>query len=196
VREPRPDPDPELVRRAQKGQKDALRALLEEVSPTVRQWAMACAGNPDDAADLTQDVLLLLVRKLRSYRGDARFLTWLFSVTRNQALEARRRILRHRTKMDRLAEEVSGDMPRSTHPSDDIDRHRLQELVATFLEELPRRQRETFQMADLQGMTSPEIARLLGVEPGTVRASLFKARRALRQKIMEQRPELVEEYLS
>ncbi len=60
---------------------------------------------------------------------------------------------------------------------------------------LPRRQREVFQMADMQGLSSPEIGKILGLNPGGVRAALFKARRTLRRRILDQHPEFVEEYL-
>jgi DNA-directed RNA polymerase specialized sigma24 family protein len=49
-------------------------------------------------------------------------------------------------------------------------------------------------MAEIQGLTSPEIGQILGLEPGSVRAALFKARRTLRRRILDQHPELVEEY--
>jgi RNA polymerase sigma-70 factor (ECF subfamily) len=195
VRGSRPDPDPDVIRQAQRGEEESLRALLKEVSPTVRQWALASTGDPEEAADLTQEVLILLVRKLSSYRGDARFLTWLFSVTRNQALESQRKAARYRIKMERLAKEVDAGMDHHPPQVDLVDRRRLGELISTFLKELPVRQREVFQMAEIQGLSSPEISGILGVEAGTVRAALFKARRTLRRKILEQSPEFAEEYL-
>ena len=104
----RPDPDRNLIQKAQTGDRKALKELLEAVAPSVRQWALAHTGDPDAAADLSQEVLLVLIRKLPSYRGDARFLTWLFSVTRNQALEGARKRGRHERKMDRFKVETGG----------------------------------------------------------------------------------------
>jgi RNA polymerase sigma-70 factor (ECF subfamily) len=156
---------------------------------------LASTGDPEDAADLSQEVLVLLVRKIHSYRGNSRFLTWLFSVTRNQALEARRRSGRHKAKMERLAREVHGGMVDHKETEERVDRQRMGEIITTFLRALPTRQREVFQMAELQGLSSPEISHILGIEAGTVRAALFKARRTLRRKILEQRPEFAEEYL-
>ena len=77
-----------------------------------------------------------------------------------------------------------------------LDRRRISDVVSSFLSGLPDRQREIFQLADLQGLSSPEIARILDIEPSTVRASLFKARRKLRLSILRDHPEFVEEYLS
>ena len=54
----KPDPDPALIERAKEGDQAALQTLLEEVSPAVRQWAFARTGDVNEAADLTQEVLL------------------------------------------------------------------------------------------------------------------------------------------
>jgi len=198
VRRPptRPDPNPALVERAKGGERAALKALLEEVSPTVGQWALAHTGNADDAADLVQEVLVLLVRKLPAFRGESRFLTWLFMVTRNQAVETHRSRERQEKKMERYHAHLAPPASETAGPERQVDGGKIKELLAAFLQELPQRQREVFQMADLQGLTSPEIGEILGVEPGTIRAALFKARRTLRERILATHPEIVEEYLS
>ena len=191
----RPDPDPGLVLRAQEGDREALKDLLEEVGPAVRQWAYAHTGDVDSASDLSQEVLVLLLRKLRSYRGEARFLSWLFAVTRNQALEGLRRRGRRSRKMDRFKAEF-GDAGNAVNDGGaGVDRQRLGELVRRLVADLPQRQREVFQMADLQGLTSPEIGTILRLSPVSVRAALLKARRSLRRRILENHPEFVEEYL-
>jgi RNA polymerase sigma-70 factor (ECF subfamily) len=190
------DPSPDLIRKAQAGDRESLKALLREIEPPVRQWALAHAGDPDSAADLCQEVFLLLLRKLGSYRGDARFLTWLFAVTRNQALEATRRLKRHERKMSRFKVETAGRSPGARDEGSTLDRERLKDLVGTFVRDLPARQREVFQLADLQGLSSPEIGSILNLKPGTVRVALLKARRTLRKKILENHPEFVEEYLT
>lgn len=192
----RPDPDPALIERAKGGDRASIKALLEEVIPTINQWALAHAGNADDAGDLVQDVLVLLVRKLPAFRGDSRFLTWLFMVTRNQAIEAHRRKVRQEKKMERYHPHVTPADSEGSGPERELDGQRIKELVTAFLQDLPQRQREVFQMAELQGLSSPEIGEILGVEPGGVRAALFKARRTLRQRILALHPEIVEEYLS
>lgn len=190
------EPDPALVRRAQQGDKAALRSLLEAVGPAVSQWALARTGDSDDAADLAQEVLILMLRKLSSFRGESRFLSWLFTVTRNQAIETHRRRGRRERKMERLSRESSPDDTPNLSPDTSIDGRRIRKILGAFLMDLPQRQREVFQMAELQGLSSPEIGMILELEAGSVRAALFKARRTLRKKILEQHPELVEEYLS
>jgi RNA polymerase sigma-70 factor (ECF subfamily) len=183
------------VKKAQKGDEEAVRALLEEVHPPIRQWAMARTGDPDDAADLTQEVLILMLRKMSSYRGEARFLTWLFSVTRNQALEAVRRETRLERKMDRFRIEAEGKPHVNDDAGEALDRKRIRDRVSRFVHQLPMRQREVFQMIELQGLSSTEVSRILGLAPGSVRAALLKARRNLRRQILESHPEMAEEYV-
>lgn len=190
------EPDPALLRRAKRGERAALHSLLEAVGPVVSQWALARTGDADDAADLAQEVLILLVRKLPTFRGDSRFLSWLFTVTRNQAIEAHRSKGRRERKMERLSTvlaEGDGDTP---GPDSGIDGGRIRQVLETFLQGLPQRQREVFQMAEIQGLSSPEIGEILHIEAGSVRAALFKARRTLRRRILDQHPEFAEEYLS
>ena len=189
-----PEPDPTLIQRARQGETAALGSLLAEVGPVVAQWAMARTGDSDEAADLAQEVLILMTRKLASFRGDSRFLTWLFTVTRNQAIERHRSLARRERKMERLTSHMAKDNPVPRGPESEIDGARIRNVVGSFLRELPQRQREVFQMAEIQGLTSPEIGQILGLEPGSVRAALFKARRTLRRRILDQHPELVEEY--
>lgn len=192
----RTDPNPALVERARKGDQEALRHLLEEVTPAVQQWAMALCRTPDDAADLTQDVLILVVRKLPSFRGDSRFLSWLYTVTRNQGMDALRRYTRQERRMERFEARLPLETAPPSVPGSEMDGNQIRDLVRAFLEELPERQRQVFQMADMQGLTSSEISRILGIRPGGVRAALHKARKAMRERILKQHPELVEEYLS
>ena len=78
----------------------------------------------------------------------------------------------------------------------DLDRRRIHGLISAFVNELPPRQREVFQLSELQGLGSPEIGEILGLAPGSVRAALLKARRSLRKRMLEQHPEFVEEYVS
>jgi len=191
----KPDPDSSLIKKAQQGDGEALRALLEEIGPPVRQWALAHTGDPDTASDLSQEVFILLLKKISSYRGEARFLTWLFSVTRNQALEQGRRKGRHERKMTRLRVELESAPNASNQVEQRVDRERLGGLVTGFVRDLPERQREVFQLSEFQGMSSPEIGAILRLSPGSVRAALLKARRSLRRKILEKHPEFVEEYL-
>jgi RNA polymerase sigma-70 factor (ECF subfamily) len=184
---------PELVERAQRGDREGLRELVEAAYPSVRRWALIRTGDPSEADDLTQDVLIQMIRKLDSFRGTAGFSTWLYTVTRNAAADRFRKSKRQADLVaDPRSQEAltpSGEVSADTA----IDRGSLTDMVHTFFSELPLRQREVFDLVELQGLTSPEAAQRLGIEPVSVRAHLLKARKALRGRILQARPELVED---
>ena len=185
----------DLVIRAREGDDVALRSLVEAAYPSVRRWALVHTGEAAEADDLTQDVLIRMIRQLDSFHGDARFETWLYSMTRNAATDR----FRKQRRRARLCEDprayielVPAD---SEDPSRSIERRELGSILQTFFEELPERQKEIFDLVELEGMPATEVAELLGIEPVSVRANLFKARRRLRARILEVRPEVAEDLI-
>jgi RNA polymerase sigma-70 factor (ECF subfamily) len=182
---------PSLIDGARSGRRAALERLAARVHMRVRMWAARFSADEDTADDIAQDVLIDLERRIQRFDGRSKFSTWLFSVTRNVALS-------HREREARRARLLAG---RETAP-DAIDEHRdqdaaqLAELVLRYYAELPPRQRMIFELADIRGMSPAEIARDLGMEQATVRAHLFKARRAIRSRMLEQHERMLKEYRS
>ena len=185
---------PELVQRAQSGDRDGLRELVETAYPTVHRWALVRTGDAMEADDLTQDVMIQMIRKIRRYRGTARFSTWLYTVTRNAAADGFRRAKRQAAVADdpRAVEAFTPTAP--VGADEQMDRGTISGVVGAFFKELPLRQREVFDLVELQGLAAPEVAERLGIEPVSVRAHLFKARKALRIRILEAHPELTEDF--
>lgn len=180
-----------LVERAQGGDGTAFAGLVRHCYQQIYRWAWVQTGDPDDADDVTQEVLVVLHRKLKTYTGRARFSSWLFQVTRNAALQHGRKV-GTLLRLKRRASEVAGDDSDSADGIAKLDGVRAADVVRTLFRELPIRQREVFDLADLQGFSPSEIGKMLGMKAVTVRANLCKARRALRGAILERYPELVE----
>lgn len=185
---------PDLVRNAQDGDPRALRALVERAYPTVRRWALVQTGDPAEADDLTQDVMVTVIQRLDRFAGDSRFTTWLYAVTRNAATDRARKRGRRAATLSDPAVGAAVAPPRPDDPSEGADRTHIAAVVHAFFHELPKRQREVFDLAELQGVPAAEIAERLGIEAVSVRAHLFKARRALRARILDAHPELAEEW--
>lgn len=184
---------PALLQRARGGDTAALEEMVTRLYPVVRRWAYVHTGDAVDADDLTQDVLVQIVERLPTYRGDAAFGTWVWSVTRNAATDAGRK----RTRRARILDRGEADaLVRPSPPPDPAaaaEARWTARLLGAFLGELPERQRQVLDMADLQGMTSPEIGDRLGIAPASVRVHLLRARRALRAWILDHHPDLVPE---
>ena len=183
-----------LARCAGAGDEAAFGALLGRVRGTVFRWALARLGDVDDAEDVTQDVSLALHRRLSAFEARSRFTSWLFTITRNAAVELERR---RRSRSGILAEAGPDAIGIGTVTTAErlerFDDRRLAELVRVYLAELPQRQREVFELVDLQGWQPAEAAERLGLEAVTARTHLLRARRAIRGRIMESFPALAED---
>src|SRR6476619_788000 len=137
-----PEPDdrsdlPSLISHAQGGDRGAFSRLAERVQSKVRGWAESFTQDADDADDVTQDVLILVHRRLPQFEGKSRFSTWLYTITRNVALDRRRRAKRRERRLETM------DAPaNSVEIRDAFDENTLGSLVLKYFDELPARQRE------------------------------------------------------
>lgn len=189
---PSADPSPELLRRVQAGDGEAWEALARWCYPCVYRWALVRTGDPDEADDVTQEVVVGLRGRLDGFEGRSRFSTWLYRVTANAAANLERRRRR------RIA--LLGRRP-DPGPALDEEARRLEalhgaamtELVRALLGKLPERQRAVFDLADLQGFDAAEIAAMLEIDAVTVRGHLMRARRAIRARIIARAPTLVQD---
>jgi len=179
-----------LVARATQGSSGAFTELASRVRSRVRDWAARVVHDDDDADDVAQQVLLKLHMRLREFEGRSRFTTWLYRMTLNTALN-RRRVDRRRANL------LLRITPQSTTVTPEMDLResdRIAALVRACLDELSHRERQVFEMADLKGVATGEIAAKLNLEPVSVRAALSRARKRIRLRMMEQHRHLLEEY--
>ncbi len=183
---------PSLIDQVRAGQPAATERLVSRVRARVHAWARRFTDDDDAADDVAQDVLVSLERRVRQFHGTSRFSTWLFAVTRNVALTQRRREERRAVLLERRKEAVEAVVCETADP----DIARIAALALTYFDGLPRRQRQIFEMADIKGMAPAEIARALGMQQVTVRAHLFKARRTIRERLLEHHERLMKEYIS
>ena len=191
VSDPREDAEiPSLVDGIRAGQPAALERLVNRVRARVLRWARRYTDDEDSAEDVAQEVLIGLERRVHQFQGHSRFTTWLFAVTRSVALNHRRREVRQvALRAEQEDASVSSDEAAT-------DRQRMTALILRYFEALPPMQRQIFRLVDLEGREPAEVARELGMRPVTVRANLFKARRNIRARMLEQHERLLKEYRS
>ena len=179
----------QLVRQAQGGDKRAFDRLAQTIRPRVRRWVLAHVDSSDDAEDIVQDVLLKMHRGLREFAHGSRVSTWLYAVTRRAAADWHRKRHRRAVLMEQKAEgptvAVQADLP--------VDQARLSLAVMEAFRLLPGRQREIFDLADLQGIPLTEIAEMLNMNAVTARVHLHRARTAIRTRVLREHPALVED---
>ncbi len=174
------------VEQANLGNALAFNDLVEALQPSVYRWALTFARDPDEADEITQETFVLVHRKLDQYRGDSAVEGWVYLITRRVALQRHRR--RRRRDLLSARSFSFGEDVYTTDPGARVDRERMSEFIHHFFTKLPARQREVFDLVDLQGHDPAEVADMIGVRAGTVRANLFKARAAIRERILELHP--------
>jgi RNA polymerase sigma-70 factor (ECF subfamily) len=183
--------DVQLASLASAGDDSAFTTLVTRFHPLVFRWALTFARDADEAEDITQEAFVVAHQQLSNYRSDGSIEAWLYSITRRTAGQMRRTTKRR----SRLAQSPLAGLDRdvyTTDPGGRVDRERVGALIRDMFENLPLRQREIFDLVDLQGLSPGEAAERTGLKPVSVRASLFKARQAIRKAILVTHPAFAE----
>jgi RNA polymerase sigma-70 factor (ECF subfamily) len=165
--------------------------VFHDHAPRVYHLARRMLGNDADAEDVTQDVLLQVVRKLHTFRGDAELSTWLHRVTVNAALahrgkRARRDEREHADALDHVLENGhpgSAVRPWSITPDQPVLDQEAQELIEKAIGDLPDVYRSVYVLADVEGMSNPEIGELLELSVPAVKSRLHRARLLMRDAL-------------
>ena len=163
----------ELIQRAQEGEQRAIRDLYRLYSPRVYAIVKRLAGDDALAEDWAQEAWVRIFRALGSFRGEARFTTWLHRIAVNSALHGRR----WRDRRTRLEAPLEETVPTRAVAGDALLRVKLERAMQV----LPERMRQVLVLHDIEGFTHEEIAEFLGVTGGTSKSQLFKARARMRE---------------
>jgi RNA polymerase sigma-70 factor (ECF subfamily) len=162
----------QLIRLAADGDARAIRALYDRYAPRVYAVVRRIAADDDLAQDYAQEAWIRAIRALPTFRGDARFSTWLHRIAVNAALQSLRKA---DTRTKREAP-VTDDVPVAPVHADSLLQRRLEQA----LDQLPEGMREVLILHDVEGYTHEEIGDVLGVTSGTSKSQLFKARAKMR----------------
>ena len=176
---------------APNGSKPTVDQVVREHAPIIYSLARRMLGNEADAEDVTQDVLLQVVRKLDTFRGEAALPTWLHRITVNAALAHRRkRAVReeHRVAdpLDHFGEEGSHPGPVrqwSVRPDQALLDRETRNLIERAIQELPPVYRDVYVLADVEGVSNAEIADMLGLSVPAVKSRLHRARLLMRDAL-------------
>lgn len=179
--------DAQLASLAAAGDDSAFTTIVSRYQPAVFRWALMFARDPDEAEDVAQEVFVRAHRQLSQYRSDGSLEAWLYAITRRAAYQ----MLRTRNRRSRLVLSPGARPSRdvyTTDPGGRVDRERAAAVIREMFSELPPRQREIFDLIDLQGLTPAEVAERTGLKPVSVRANLFKARSTIRARFLATHP--------
>lgn len=171
------DPDAALVRRMAGGDSHALDELYAHYGPAVLSYLTARVYDRALAEEVLQDVMLAVWRNAAHFRGESKVLTWMLTIARNRAINALRKRQVDQTPLDDVFELSSTD----TGPQETVERHNQTQAVQTALRQLPEMQREILELVFYQQLSGAEVASVLGINEGTVKSRLHRAKEALRR---------------
>ena len=167
----------DLMARAQAGDRDAYRTLLDELAPLVAAFLRRFTSETQDIDDLRQEVLIAVHRARHTYDPTRPLEPWLFAIARSVAID------HHRRESRRRAREVAVEtLPDVAAPDLAPAERRLAEALAT----LPPAQREAFGLLKVEGLSSEEGARRANTTPGALKVRAHRAYRTLRALLRDE----------
>ena len=183
-----PDPDLELVQALQAGDAEArqraLAALFDRHQQRVYNVAARVLGDWGAAQDVAQDVFLSLERRIRTFRKDASFVSWIYRITINRAIDHRRREARRPAARmgDHVPPLTSSGLPGRSEPmsaDERLHRGESQDRVQAALDRLSPKLKAIAVLRYVEGLSYDELAEALGCSMGTVKSRLNRAHAAL-----------------
>ena len=180
----------ELVQRARQGDEGAFAALVEQNQSRIFNLALRMTGNPDDAAELAQEALINAWKGLSKFQGGSSFATWLYRLTSNACIdflrrEKRRSGLSMTVSLDEDEEERQVELPDLRYsPEVEAERRELRAAIREGLETRSEEHRQVLVLRELDGLSYAQIGQILGLEEGTVKSRIARARVALRKYLV------------
>ncbi len=173
-----------LVAASRRGDQDAFAQLVQRYQRRIFNLVFRILQQYDEATEITQETFLAAWQGLPSFRGEARFPTWLYRIAYNCSLKQ----LEHR-KRDRAlqaamqAEQVLQQVDDSARADAELEAHDRQTMIQEQISNLPAKYRIVLVLRHLQEMTYEEMAEALTMPIGTIKTHLFRARNLLKERL-------------
>jgi RNA polymerase sigma-70 factor (ECF subfamily) len=175
------------VERAQSGDSDAFRLLVEQHSRAIFRLAFRMTGNEQDAEDVVQETFLRAYRQLSRYEARSSFSTWLYRIASNYALDLIRMRKRHEDRRERGSSEDHDILQTVPETSPGPDRvlygSQVKDKVNAALDELSAQERAAFVLRHFEGLSIEEIGQSLGTGTNATKHSIFRAVQKLRKSL-------------
>ena len=180
-----------LIARIVAGEKELFHELIQPYERMVYLTLLSIVKNETEAEDGAQETVISAYRHLASFRGDAKFSTWLTTIAIN---EGRKRLRKAKNAAEEsIEEEVEahvGDYSPAPLtdwreiPLEALERKELREALRVAVAELPDIYRQVFTLRDLEELNVEETAQALGINPGAVKVRLHRARMMLQKRLV------------
>jgi RNA polymerase sigma-70 factor, ECF subfamily len=182
------DAERELVVQAQNGSGDAFERLVERYGTRIFRLAQNITRHRQDAEDVVQNAFVQAFKNLPNFRGDASFYTWLRRITVNEALTRLRRRRPNEVSIDEPVEVDDAFIPREIedwgpNPEQSYSQQELRMILDTTISELEPGYRMVFQLRDIEGLSTEQVAEMLDLTSSAVKTRLQRARMKLRNSL-------------
>ena len=179
--------DEDLLAAARQGDAGALEALILRYQPRVYRFGVKMCRDIDDASDVVQESLLAMARSVREFRGDSSVSTWLYTIARSFCIKKRRRSKfapAQEESLEALGGERLGDLSDpAPDPEQQAAGREIETVLSAAIDSLDVAQREVLVLRDIEGLSAPEVATVLGLSVQAVKSRLHRARLAVRQHV-------------
>lgn len=179
-----------LIEKARSGDATAFNSLVQIHQQVAYNVAYRLVGDPETAADATQDAFTSAFQNLRSLKGDA-FRSWLLRIVTNRCYDLlRSRQRRPATSLESLQQEDGEPLPLpdpAESPENATLRRELSQAIESCLLELPFDRRAAVVLSDVHGLSYEEIARATGTNVGTVKSRISRGRAQMRDLLTRHR---------
>jgi RNA polymerase sigma-70 factor, ECF subfamily len=180
--------DEELMRRTQTGDKQAFSILYERYSASVLSYLYRMLGSLEDVESIGQEVFLRAFRFAPTYRYPQKFSTWLFTITRNLAINQSRRRrrspIRNVTELNLEGVDISGDPYQvAARATDDVEKQEEIARVLKALDTLPSDQKEVIVLGIFQDLSYAEMESITGAKAVTLRSRMFHGLKRLARSV-------------
>ena len=173
-----------LVAASKKGDQDSFAKLVQQHQRRVFNLVFRMLEQYEEANEVTQETFLAAWQGLPSFRGDARFSTWLYRIAYNCALKQLEQRKRDRAiQVELQTEEMVTSSTQEQRVDAEIESRARQALVHEQLANLPAKYRIVLVLRHLQDMTYEEMAEILTMPIGTIKTHLFRARNLLKERL-------------
>lgn len=174
-----------VVEDCKRGDPDAFAELVRLTHKQVYSLALRLLGNPEDAAEATQETYMKVLRGIKGFRGEAKFSTWLYRVTSSAAVTELRK--RRRRGREVPLETLDGEEPSDPRdPAQIAEQHDLGRSLEAAIKGLPEGYRTVVVLRDVYDLPLAEVGRQMGISEGAAKVRLFRARQRLKE-IIEKR---------
>lgn len=175
-----------LLERARSGDRPALEQLLERHQAQVYRFGIKMCRDPEAAKDVLQDTLIAMARGVREFQGTSSLSTWLYTIARSFCIKHRRKNAAPAGREVAAAheQEIPDCADPAATPDEVLAGKEVERALERAIASLEPASREVLVLRDMEGLTAPEVAKVLGLSVQAVKSRLHRARMTVREQLL------------